>query len=200
MKKKIVFLIIFSLIFSVFSPSIQFQKNNDYSKPDNVLNIFAGKENSHLEVGYQQADAWVVLVGRLVVKGVTRLAKVGNKTYKKVPVSKVTNALKNYKGATYVTGSKKYKLAKKDMKHMLERHHPKYWTDSKKTKNQTFFDSKLSIKDIENIALNVAKQNKSKLAKVPSNGSKQVQGTVNGVKYVLGVENGHLRQLYPIAK
>ena len=49
MKKKIVFLIIFSLIFSVSSPSIQFQKNNDYSKPDNVLNIFAGKENSHLE-------------------------------------------------------------------------------------------------------------------------------------------------------
>ncbi|WP_102692161.1 hypothetical protein [Rummeliibacillus pycnus] len=118
-----------------------------------------------------------------------------------MPKSKVTNALKNYKGTSYSVGSKKYYLTKTDMNHMLERHHPKYWTDSKKSvKKQTFFDSRLSVKDIERIAISVAKQNRQTLSKVSSNSSKQVKGKVDGVEYVLGVERGHIRQLYPVAK
>ncbi|WP_338751459.1 EndoU domain-containing protein [Bacillus sp. FJAT-52991] len=201
MRKKISLIIIFSLVISVFAPSVYLKENNDYSLPSSTFGSYTGKENSHVEVGYKEADAWVVLVGRLVIQGTTRLAKVGSKTFKKVPSSTVTNALKNYKGTTYSIGSKKYKLTKTDMKHMLERHHPKYWTDNKKNvKKQTFFDYRLSIKDIENIAISVAKQNREKLSKVSSNGSAQVKGKVDGVEYVLGVEKGHIRQLYPVAK
>ncbi|GEK34534.1 hypothetical protein KSI01_20670 [Kurthia sibirica] len=37
-------------LFWVFSPSLQFQKH-DYCKPDKGINLFAGKENRHIEVG-----------------------------------------------------------------------------------------------------------------------------------------------------
>ena len=201
MKKKIALIIIFSLVVSLFAPSVHFKESDDYSLPSSALGSHMGKENSHVEIGYKEADAWIVLVGKLVIKGVSRLAKVGSKTFKKVPKSKVVNALKNYKGTTYSVGSKKFKLTKTDMKHMLERHLPKYWIDNKpNVKKQTFFDSRLSIKDVEKIAISVAKQNKKVLSKTSSTEIKQVTGKVDGVTYVLGISKGHLHQLYPKAK
>lgn len=199
--KKIAFILVISLLVSTLSPSILVKNNATNPGYDREPNKEYTTQTNSLSIGYHTADAWAVLVGRLIIKSATRLAKIGSKTYKKVPKSKVVNALKNYKGTAYSTGSKKYVITKTDMKHMLERHHPRYWTDSKKNvKKQTFFDSKLSIKDVESIAINVAKQNRSGLSKVSSTGSKQFTGTVDDVKYVMGVEKGHIRQLYPLLK
>ncbi len=44
------------------------------------------------------------------------------------------------------------------MKHMLKRHHPKYWNGTVK-KNQTFYNPNLSVNQVKNIALSIAKQN-----------------------------------------
>ncbi|MFS0653992.1 hypothetical protein [Bacillus sp. 179-C3.3 HS] len=195
MQKKIALVILFSLIVSLFAPSVYLRESNEYAQSTSQLQLAAGLDN-RLEIGYKEADAFWVLVGRLVIQGGTKLIKVGSKTFKKAPKSNVVNALKNYKGASYNVGSKTYKLTKDDMKHILERHHPKYWDGSAK-KTQTFFDDRLSIQDIEDIALSVAKQNRDKLSKISSNGMGQVEGTVNGVKYILGVNKGHLHQLYP---
>ncbi|MEH3001092.1 MULTISPECIES: hypothetical protein [Bacillus] len=194
MRKKIAVVLLFTLMISLFAPSVYLKENDDYSMPPSKMALVLGQENSHLEIGYKETDAFWVLVGRLVLQGGSKLIKVGTKTFKKAPKSKVVNSLKNYKGATYKAGSKTYKITKSDMKHMLERHHPKYWNGTSK-KTQTFFDSRLSVKDIERIAINVAKQNRTKLSKIKVSG--QVEGKVDGVKYVLGVSNGHMRQLYP---
>ncbi|WP_410864226.1 hypothetical protein [Peribacillus sp. SIMBA_075] len=67
------------------------------------------------------------LVARLVLTGGKYVIKYGKKVFKKAPTSKVTNALAKYSTGTYKTGSHTFKLTKTDMKHMLTRHHPKYW-------------------------------------------------------------------------
>lgn len=136
------------------------------------------------------------LVARLVISGGKYVIKYGSKIFKKAPKSKVTNALANYKTLTYRTGSHTFKLTKTDMKHMLERHHPKYWDGSVKSK-QTFYNPDLSVNDVKNIAHTIAKNNKSTLAKKGTNATFQVEGTVNGVKYVMGITKGHIKQLYP---
>lgn len=131
------------------------------------------------------------LVARLVISGGKYVIKWGSKVFKKAPKSKVTNALKSFK-----TGSYPFKLTKTDMKHMLERHHPKYWNGTVK-KNQTFYNPNLSVNQVKNIALSIAKQNSKTLRSKGTNSTFQVQGKVNGVKYVLGITRGHIKQLYP---
>lgn len=74
------------------------------------------------------------------------------------------------------------------MKHMLERHHPKYWNGSVKSK-QTFYNPNLSVNGVKNIANTIAKKG--------TNSTVQVEGKVNGVKYVMGITKGHIKQLYP---
>ncbi|MGE7717490.1 DNRLRE domain-containing protein [Priestia megaterium] len=138
---------------------------------------------------------WTV-VARLVLSGGKYVIKWGSKIFKKAPASKVTNALSRFTTGTYKTGSHTFKLTKTDMKHMLTRHHPKYWDGSVK-KSQTFYNPTLSVNDVKNIALSIAKQNRSTLSKKGTNSTFQVQGTVNGVKYVMGITKGHIKQLYP---
>ncbi|MEK4967605.1 hypothetical protein MKX29_08015 [Cytobacillus sp. FSL R7-0696] len=87
-------------------------------------------------------------------------------------------------------------MTKTDMKHMLERHHPKYWDGSVK-KDQTFYNPDLSVNDVKNIAHTIAKNKKSTLSKKGTNSTFQVEGKVNGVEYVMGITKGHIKQLYP---
>lgn len=136
------------------------------------------------------------LVARLVLSGGKYVIKWGSKIFKKAPKSKVTNALSSFKTATYKTGSHTFKLTKTDMKHMLERHHPQYWDGTVK-KTQTFYNPNLSVNDVKNVAMTIAKNNSKTLAKKGTNSTFQVEGSVGGVKYVLGISKGHVKQLYP---
>ncbi|MFE4133211.1 hypothetical protein [Peribacillus sp. YIM B13482] len=136
------------------------------------------------------------LVARLVLTGGKYVIKYGKKVFKKAPTSKVTNALAKYSTGTYKTGSHTFKLTKTDMKHMLTRHHPKYWDGSVKAK-QTYYNPDLSVNAVKKFALNIAKQNKTTLSKKGTTSTFQVTGTVDGVKYVLGITKGHIKQLYP---
>ncbi|MFE3976581.1 MULTISPECIES: hypothetical protein [unclassified Peribacillus] len=104
------------------------------------------------------------LVARLVLTGGKYVIKYGKKVFKKAPTSKVTNALAKYSTGTYKTGSHTFKLTKTDMKHMLTRHHPKYWDGSVKAK-QTYYNPDLSVNAVKKFALNIAKQNKTTLSK-----------------------------------
>ncbi|ETT86744.1 hypothetical protein MKZ08_09680 [Viridibacillus sp. FSL R5-0477] len=125
-------------------------------------------------------------VARLVISGGKYVIKWGSKVFKIAPKSKVTNALSSFKTATYKTGSHSFKLTKTDMKHMLERHHPKYWNGTVK-KSQTFYNPNLSVTEVKNIAMTIAKDNSKTLAKKGTNSTFQVEGSVGGVKYVLGI-------------
>ncbi|MFI8495910.1 hypothetical protein ACIGC1_23925 [Peribacillus butanolivorans] len=88
------------------------------------------------------------LVARLGLTGGKYVIKYGKKVFKKAPTSKVTNALAKYSTGTYKTGSHTFKLTKTDMKHMLTRHHPKYWDGSVKAK-QTYYNPDLSVNDVK---------------------------------------------------
>lgn len=136
------------------------------------------------------------LIARVVVVGGKNVIQWGTKIFKKAPTSKVANALSSFQTATYKTGSHTFKLTKTDMKHMLERHHPEYWDGSVKS-SQTFYNPNLSVADIKDIAMSIAKQKSSELAKKGTNATFQVEGIVNGVEYVLGITKGHIKQLYP---
>lgn len=146
-----------------------------------------------------QASALPLIPILIVVARVAapKVIKYGSKIFKKAPASAVTNALKNFTTATYKSGSHTFKLTKTDMKHMLERHHPKYWNGTAKS-TQTFYNPNLSVNQVKDIAISIAKQNSKTLSSKGTNSTFQVEGKVNGVKYVLGIQKGHIHQLYPV--
>lgn len=113
------------------------------------------------------------------------------------PAHRLINALRGFSGGTYRFGPNTVLLDRSGMKHILERHHPKYWDGSVKAQ-QSFFDANLSIADVQNAIEEVLKQNRDFLAK-PTSGDlyRQIQGTVNGKKYVLGLNHNRVGQFYP---
>ncbi|MDH2274531.1 polymorphic toxin-type HINT domain-containing protein, partial [Moraxella porci] len=104
------------------------------------------------------------------------------------------NALSKFKGSKLSYGSNVITIDKAGMKHILERHHPKYWDGTKKA-NQTFFAKKTTVADIETIIKSVLNQNAPSLRAGVKDG--QLPGTVNGVSYTLGLSKGRVGQLYP---
>lgn len=152
-------------------------------------------EESDLEYAIQPFI--IPLIARAVLSGGKYVIKWGSKVFKKAPTSKVTNALSSFKTVNYTVGKHTFKLTKTDMKHMLERHHPEYWDGSVKS-SQTFYNPNLSVNDVKDIAISIAKSNRNKLDEKGTNSTFQVKGTVNGVEYVLGITKGHIKQLYPV--
>lgn len=175
--KKIIVSIVLTLLITVIAPTVKIV-------------------NTSYVVSEPKASAGIIEVAKLILQGGKYVIQWGSKIFKKAPKDKVTNALSKYKTGTYKTGSYTYNLTKTDMKHMLERHHPKYWNGTAKTK-QTFLNPNLSVTDVKKIALSIAKQNKKTLSKKGTNSTFQVTGKVDGVTYVLGITKGHIKQLYP---
>ncbi|WP_298555277.1 EndoU domain-containing protein [Streptomyces luteogriseus] len=87
-------------------------------------------------------------------------------------------------------------LDKKGMEHILTRHHPNYWDGSVK-KTQSFFDSSMSVDDVQSAIGQVMRQNRDTLVQRGSQGMYQIRGNVNGVDYVLGMNRGRVGQFYP---
>ncbi len=110
--------------------------------------------------------------------------------------SKVINDLKAFSGRRFRFGGNTFKLDKSGMKHILERHHPKYWDGSVKAR-QSFLSPKLSIKDVSNVVRDVMRQNRGVLVGKGTVGKYQISGTSGGVEYVVGLNNGRVGQLYP---
>lgn len=175
--KKIIVSIVIALIITLLVPTVKIS-------------------NASYVVSEPKASASILKLAKLIIQGGKYVIQWGSKIFKKAPKDKVTNALSKYKTATYKTGSYTYNLTKTDMKHMLERHHPKYWNGTAKTQ-QTFLNPNLSVADVKKIALSIAKQNKNTLSKKGTNSTFQVSGKVDGVTYILGITKGHIKQLYP---
>ena len=88
-------------------------------------------------------------------------------------------------------------LDKSGMKHILERHHPKFWNGTTKAK-QSFFPKNMSPSQIQDAVGEVLKQNRGRVGEIGSNGVGQMTGTVNGVKYQLGLNRGRVGQFFPL--
>jgi hypothetical protein len=95
-------------------------------------------------------------------------------------------------------GSTLFTLGINDMRHVLTRHHPKFWKGESKG-TQTFFNANMTAGEISEAIFTVAKQNRQKLGKI-GGGSGKVEGVFKGLSYVLGVEKGRFHQFYPKIK
>jgi hypothetical protein len=80
------------------------------------------------------------------------------------------------------------------------------WDGSVKA-TQTFFDPKMSIKDLENAIESMVRQNSATLvrrgARQPTAGEQPpapIIGTVNGVTYQLGLQKGRVGQFFPLSR
>ena len=102
--------------------------------------------------------------------------------------------LKNFTTKVYNIGKLKILLNNEGLKHILTRHHPKFWDKSVKTA-QTFFKKNTTIKDIDRGIREILKQNKDKIIK---NGTKegQYKGIVDGTERTIGLKNGRIGQYY----
>lgn len=111
---------------------------------------------------------------------------------------KVVNALNDFTTRRFEIGDKVFQLDKSGMKHILERHHPDYWAGETKA-TQSFFDRKMSIHDIRNVAADLMSQpqNREIIQKMNAYEAKQLHGKVNGVDYVMGLNKGRVGQLFP---
>ena len=80
------------------------------------------------------------------------------------------------------------------MKHILSRHHPKFWDGSIK-ETQTFLAKQMSVNDIKKGVGEVIKQNREAIIK---NGTKrgQYKGVVDGIERTIGFKNGRVGQFY----
>ncbi|GDY32629.1 hypothetical protein GTS_42620 [Gandjariella thermophila] len=108
----------------------------------------------------------------------------------------VDAALNDWQSKRYQFDNQQFILDKRDMRHILTRHHPDYWDGSTKAQ-QTFFDKGTSISDVENTISQVLSQNRDTLIQQGSNGMYQIEGVVDGREYVLGINRGHVGQFYP---
>ena len=113
-----------------------------------------------------------------------------------VPEEYLINSLKaEFKPTNFQFGKNTFKLDWSGMKHILERHHPKFWNGTVKDK-QSYFDAKTSIEEMQNVITSVLKQNRQILTQRRTNEVFKVTGEYNGTKYTLGINNGRVRQLY----
>ncbi|MEU6263196.1 polymorphic toxin-type HINT domain-containing protein [Saccharopolyspora shandongensis] len=105
-------------------------------------------------------------------------------------------ALRDWRSQGFQFGNETFLLDKKGMEHILARHHPEYWDGSVKAA-QSFFDSGMSIDDVQGAIGEVMRQNRDALLRRGSRGMYQIRGNVNGVDYVLGMNRGRVGQFYP---
>ncbi|GHE83706.1 hypothetical protein GCM10018772_02740 [Streptomyces fumanus] len=106
-------------------------------------------------------------------------------------------ALRDWSSQRFQFGNETFLLDKKGMEHILTRHHPKMWDGSVKAQ-QSFFDPKMSVADVQDAIGQVMRQNRDALVQRGSRGMYQIQGKVNGVDYVLGMNKGRVGQFYPV--
>ncbi|GAA1980020.1 hypothetical protein GCM10009718_16090 [Isoptericola halotolerans] len=140
---------------------------------------------------------WIpAIVVALRVASVT--IKVGSKTvkYAKAPASRAANALSSYKTLSFKTGAHTFKLDKSGMKHILTRHHPKYWTGGSKA-TQTFFNPNMSVTQVRSLVHGAMKQWPATLKSRGTNQRISLSGTYDGVKYKMVIDKGRVVQFYP---
>lgn len=123
----------------------------------------------------------------------------GNKPLRVAKPNMLKNALKTFRPQNYRAGNHTFKLTKERMKHIMESHHPKYWSGKGLSKKRNdFFKHNTSTKRIESAIKSVFKQNQSKIAKLGVNQHGKFRGTYKGKTYELGIQPGKIGTFHPI--
>lgn len=132
--------------------------------------------------------------------GTKKILEIGKRSYYSKSKDAAKKAVANFTDITLdVGGGKKVYFTKAKMRHILERHHPNYWTGKE---NKSFFDPDLSVNDIKNIVTTVINNNKSAISRQLYKQQKiSVRSKVNGIEYEVNFNgHGHVSTAYPVGK
>lgn len=117
------------------------------------------------------------------------------KQRKKQSNANLSKFLSRFKSSRFYINGVNIIIDKKGMKHILERHHLKFWK-GKITKRQSFLPKNMTTSEIKSLMFQVLNQNKTRVAQIGSNGIGNIFGIVNGVKYQLGLNKGRIGQFF----
>lgn len=132
--------------------------------------------------------------------GTKKILQIGKRSFYSKSKDAAKKAVANFTDITLdVGGGKKVYFTKAKMRHILERHHPNYWTGKE---NKSFFDPDLSVNDIKNIVTTVINNNKSAISRQLYKQQKiSVRSKVNGIEYEVNFNgHGHVSTAYPVGK
>ena len=117
----------------------------------------------------------------------------------KQPDHNLDNALKGFSRDTHHVGDSTFRLEKDGLKHILKRHHPDMRADEGRKKGQTDFHKSVTPDDVRKAVGDVLHQNRDALSGVGQK-NKTVVGWVEGQPYQLSVNQGEVKQLYPMTQ
>ncbi|MCW8129161.1 MAG: hypothetical protein KIS92_02145 [Planctomycetota bacterium] len=179
-----------------FTPINDIKTARNYAKGGGIA---AGIIGYSAIMFYTLNTAWNVYTGPLkggtqkVVKFITKEGE--ELVIKKAPAILLANLLREFESVSFSFGEHILRLDKSGMKHILERHHPKYWDGTLKLV-QSWMDKNTSVEEVVDIIESVLKQNRETILKKGTRGIYAVEGEVNGVKYIIGLNNGRVGQFY----
>jgi hypothetical protein len=149
------------------------------------------------EVGVAVSPLGLPFSPSVTATAASQIAKTGGMLPAKAASEKVINYLAKFTSKRFQIGGEVLQLDKAAMKHILERHHPLFWSGEVKTL-QGFFHASTTSNGIEDIVSAILTANRDLIIKNGSAGTYQLPETVvNGVTYVLGICQGRIGQLYP---
>lgn len=171
-----------------------------YEIRGNRLVQIVDHRNSDISYPVVADPFWIPIIIVALKAAVHVTVKVGSRTVRYAPVaaSTVANALKTFTTLQLRAGAHTFKLDKAGIRHILTRHHPKYWDGSAK-RAQTFLNPHMSISDVKALVHSALKQWPSTLKSKGTNSTFTLSGKVDGVKYTFTVQNGRVVQFYPRA-
>ena len=112
------------------------------------------------------------------------------------PPQALIKALREFHGRELRFGRETFQLDRAGLKHILERHHPRYWNGTTKF-SQTFVES-MSVDDVVEAIDDVMRQNRARLIEKGTRGLYAVRGVHAGTRYHVGLKNGRVAQFYPL--
>lgn len=153
-----------------------------------------------------QASALPVLVyfiGAQVVRitvqqiGKKAVLKIGKKVFQQKSKEVARKATINFTNFSTKAGGKNVSFTKSKMQHILQNHHPNYWTGKG---GKSMFDPKLNVNDVKSIVTGAINQNKTKIGNALKKGeSVNIYRTVNGIKYKVHIgKDGYVKSAYPV--
>ncbi|CAM5339980.1 SAR2788 family putative toxin [Niallia circulans] len=138
-------------------------------------------------------------VARITVQHIGKKAilKIGKKTFQAKSKNAAKKATVNFSNVTIKAGGKNVYFTKAKMQHILQNHHPSYWTGKS---GKSMFDPSLSVNQVKNIVTNVINSNKTTIGNALKKGnSVNVYKTINGIKYKVNIgKDGYVKSAYPV--
>lgn len=186
--------------------TMQQLENDHYSTIFTDLETDETFESNPVRLQASIIPAIVYRIGSAIIQytitkiGTKKILKIGKRSFYSKSKDVAKKAVANFTDITlYVGGGKKVYFTKAKMRHILERHHPNYWTGKE---NKSFFDPDLSVNDIKNIVTTVINNNKSAISRRLIDGKDvNVFAKVNGIEYKVAINKyGHVSSAYPVGK